>query len=317
MNIIGKKNWYFLLSALIIIPGVVSLLLWGLKYGIDFTGGSKLEFQIASVKKFQNATATSAAIINPLNTQVFPNQIVEAVGKDAKITKIQMLSKNDFLIQTNPLDQKQKIKVENDLKSNFAGYKEKSFQTIGPTIGAETESNAMKAVLIASAVIMIFIAYTFRKVSRPVASWKFGVCAVLALLHDVLVVVGIFSLFGRFLGVEVDSLFITALLTVMGFSVHDTIVVFDRIRENLSRQNTQTFEETVNDSMFETLNRSLNTSLTVLLVLVSLLLFGGDSIRWFVVALLVGIISGTYSSIFNASPLLVAWYEWDLRRRRK
>ena len=150
---------------------------------------------------------------------------------------------------------------------------------------------------------------------KPTSSFRFGVCAIIALIHDVLVLLGLFSIFGHFLGVEIDSLFVTAALTVIGFSVHDTIVVFDRIRENLKRVGGDNFSEVVNDSILQTLDRSLNTSLTVILVLIALLLFGGDSIKWFVVALLIGIISGTYSSIFNASPLLVVWQ--DLIRKRK
>jgi preprotein translocase subunit SecF len=152
-------------------------------------------------------------------------------------------------------------------------------------------------------------------VPKPTSSFRFGVCAIIALIHDVLVLLGLFSIFGHFLGVEIDSLFVTAALTVIGFSVHDTIVVFDRIRENLKRVGGENFSEVVNNSILQTLDRSLNTSLTVVLVLIALLLFGGDSIKWFVVALLIGIISGTYSSIFNASPLLVVWQDLIQKRR--
>ena len=149
---------------------------------------------------------------------------------------------------------------------------------------------------------------------KPASSWRFGACAVAALVHDVLVVVGIFSLLGHFYQVEVDTLFITAILTVIGFSVHDTIVVFDRIRENLKRMPSASFPQVVNESILQTLIRSLNTSVTVVLVLLALLLMGGTTLRWFVAALLVGVISGTYSSIFNASPLLVVWQEWSQKR---
>jgi len=194
--------------------------------------------------------------------------------------------------------------------------KENSFETVGPSIGQETKANALKAVLIASVAITLYIAFAFRKVSHPVSSWKYGVSAIIALLHDVLVVVGVFSILGVLFGIEIDSLFITALLTVMGFSVHDTIVVFDRIRENLKKSYNLKFEEIVNNSLLETMNRSLNTSLTVVIVLFSLLLFGGESIRWFIIALLLGIISGTYSSIFNASPLLIVWYEWERKKQK-
>lgn len=296
MNIIAKKNIFFLLSSIVIIPGVLSLLLWGLKPSIDFTGGSVL----------------NVSIKNPDRANI--EKIL--INDKAKIHSIG-ISGADVIIKSDPIDQTTKNKIIADLKKENKDLKEKSFQTVGPSIGRETELNAFKAVVIASIAITLYIAFAFRKVSKPVASWKFGVCAIAALLHDVLVVIGIFSILGKFFQVEIDSLFITALLTVMGFSVHDTIVVFDRIRENLSKNFSYSFEEVVNNSLLETMNRSLNTSLTVLIVLFALLLFGGESIRWFVAALLIGIISGTYSSIFNASPLLVLWNEIDKRRKNK
>ena len=296
MNIIGRKNLFFLISAIIIIPGLISLLLFGLKPAIDFTGGSILDLSMTNANK---------------------TKVEQLLTKEKVRVHSVMISGSDVLIKTDPIEQPIKNKIEAGLKKEDPKLREKSFQTVGPSIGRETEVNAFKAVIIASIAITLYIAFAFRKVSKPVASWKFGVCAIIALLHDVLVVVGIFSILGHFFNVEVDSLFITALLTVMGFSVHDTIVVFDRIRENLVKNFSLPFEDVVNNSLLETLNRSLNTSLTVLIVLFALLLFGGESIRWFVAALLVGIISGTYSSIFNASPLLVLWYEWDKRKRSK
>lgn len=163
--------------------------------------------------------------------------------------------------------------------------------------------------IVASLLIVVYITWSFRSVPKPTSSFRFGVSAIIALIHDVLVLLGLFSIFGHFFGVEIDSLFVTAVLTVIGFSVHDTIVVFDRIRENLKRVGGENFGEVVNDSILQTLDRSLNTSLTVVLVLSALLIFGGETIRWFVLALLIGVISGTYSSIFNASPLLVVWQD--------
>ena len=178
---------------------------------------------------------------------------------------------------------------------------------MGPVVGAEMAKKALLAVILASLAIILYIAWSFRQIPRPYSPWKFGISAVVALLHDALVVLGLFSLFGHFYQVEIDALFVTALLTVIGFSVHDTIVVFDRVRENLPKMYNKPFPEIVDFSLTETLVRSLNTSLTVILTLTALLLFGGETIRWFVVALLVGIVSGTYSSIFNAAPLLVLW----------
>jgi preprotein translocase subunit SecF len=180
---------------------------------------------------------------------------------------------------------------------------------VGPTIGNELKQKAVLAIILACVMIVIYISYSFRKVPKPASSFRFGISAIVALIHDVLVVVGLFAILGYFWHVEIDTLFVTALLTVIGFSVHDTIVVFDRIRENLPRYLSRKFEEVADISITQTLARSLNTSLTVVFVLLALLLFGGESIRWFVVALLVGIISGTYSSIFNATALLTWWEE--------
>lgn len=291
MNIVGKKYWYFVFSLLVIIPGIVSLLLWGLRLSIDFTGGSRIEYQVS-------------------------NEEIVKIVKDqgVEINSVQK-SANTYIIRTKPLGQKEHQKIKQAVESRLKDAKEVSFQTIGPTIGSETTANALKAIVVASVLIVLYIAWSFRKVPKPASSFRFGICAIVALLHDVLVVVGVFSLLGHFLHVEVDSLFVTALLTIIGFSVHDTIVVFDRIRENLRRMPGATFATVVNDSILQTLSRSLNTSLTVILVLFTMLLFGGETIRWFVVALLVGIISGTYSSIFNAAPLLVVWEEWSRSRR--
>lgn len=225
-------------------------------------------------------------------------------------------SGNQLIVRTVPIEQKQHTKFINDLHGKFGPYSETDYETVGPVIGSETTLNAVKAVVAAAFLIIIYIAWAFRKVPKPASSWRFGICAIFALLHDVLVLLGVFSLLGHFFGVEVDSLFVTAVLTVIGFSVHDTIVVFDRIRENLRRMTGAPFAIVVNDSILQTLGRSLNTSLTVLLVLFTMLLFGGDTIRWFIVALLVGITSGTYSSIFNAAPLLVLWQEWEEKKNR-
>lgn len=300
MNIIKHKHWYFILSGILIVPGLFFLFFSGLKQAIDFTGGSVGEYQVIGARN-----------------QIAIDEIKKAVeDKNVEVHSVRALGGNTFTVRTNALNQEEHVKLLNKLKSKFKNVKEKSFETVGATIGSETELNALKAVLIASIAITLYIAFAFRKVSKPVASWKYGVAAVAALLHDVLLVVGIFAMLGFFLNVEIDSLFITALLTVMGFSVHDTIVVFDRIRENLRKNTRLPFDETVNNSMLETMNRSLNTSITVALVLFMMLLFGGESTRWFIVALLVGIISGTYSSIFNASPLLVLWYEMDKKRKK-
>lgn len=274
--------------------------LWGLRLSIDFTGGSRI------ILLFDKAV----------------NQQTENRVKDSfKEEKIEIVtiqpSDKSLIIRTKPINEKQDANLLKRLKSKVGSVKQEEFETIGPSIGSEITMNALKAILLASVLIVLYIAYSFRTVPKPTSSWRFGICAVIALVHDALVLVGIFSLLGHFAGVEVDSLFITALLTVIGFSVHDTIVVFDRIRENLRRTIDLPFPQIVNDSILQTLVRSLNTSLTAILVLFTLLIFGGSTIHWFIIALLIGIASGTYSSIFNAAPLLVAWHELDERRKKK
>lgn len=300
MNIIGKKNWYFGLSLLVLIPGILALVFWGLNRSIEFSGGSRVTISLPHAANEKDVTTIKNALVN----------------EKATVATAQ-ISKNLVILRTSPLDQVQHKNLDVALTKEIKGFKEEEFETIGPTIGAETTLNAIKAVVIASLLIICYIAFSFRAVPKPASSFRFGVCAILALIHDVLVVLGIFAILGHFFHVEIDSLFVTALLTVIGFSVHDTIVVFDRIRENLRRTSSSVaFAAIVNNSILQTFDRSLNTSLTVLLVLLAMLLFGGESIRWFVVALLVGITSGTYSSIFNASPLLVLWHELRAKKQK-
>ncbi|MBI5358943.1 protein translocase subunit SecF [Candidatus Amesbacteria bacterium] len=282
MKLLKYKYIYFLISLLIVIPGIISLVKYRLRLSIDFTGGSLLEIQ-SKVSKAK----------------------LEEIAKTEKleVNSIQTSSDNVYLLRLKELSNDQKIKY---LKL-VGDATEKRFENVGPIIGKELTQKAILSIVVASFAIVLYMAWSFRQIPKSYASWKFGASAVLALLHDALVVLGLFSIFGALWHVEVDSLFVTAVLTVIGFSVHDTIVVFDRIRENLPKMPQSTFEEVVDFSISETLVRSINTSLTAVLTLLCLLLFGGSNIRWFVVALLVGIVSGTYSSIFNAAPLLVLW----------
>lgn len=300
MNIIKHKNWYFGLSLLILIPGIIALILWKLNLSIDFTGGSRLTLAF-------NAVATDKQI-----------QFVSKTLKEIKV-KIASIEKSNKLIfvRTSAMDEKQNDTFKNALSKNFKDAKEQEFETIGPVMGKEMTWNAFKAVGIASILIIFYITWSFRQVPKPTSSLRFGICAIVALIYNVLIIIGAFAIFGHFFGVEIDTLFVTAVLTVIGYSVHDTIVVFDRIRENLKRMGGDNFAKTVNDSILQTIARSLNTSLTVVLVLIALLLFGGESIRWFVIALLIGVAIGTYSSIFNASPLLVLWQEISDKRKLK
>lgn len=297
MNLIGKRKIWYTISLLLIVPGLISLALYGLKLGIDFTGGSQMEIK---------GNVTSATIIPAGTALGFQDlTVTSAAGGDALIRYHDPAA----AAQTEVNHQKFKAALLTQ------GVTEVSFDTVGPSVSHDITRSAFLALLVASLAIVFYIALAFRNAPPPVSPWSFGVMAIIALLHDALFVLGVFSILGHFAGVEIDSLFVTAVLTVIGFSVHDTIVVFDRIRENLRRERGD-FETIVNNSILETLARSINTSLTVLLTLLALFLFGGQSIRYFVLALLVGIASGTYSSIFNASPLLVSWHNYKLKHPR-
>lgn len=289
-NLMRFKIWYFIFSLLIILPGLYFLFTSGLKLGIDFTGGALLEY---SFEKSIN--------LNDLKQQVSLQGI--------EIGQVTSSENNIYIIRTKPVEQSKISKLKSFLNEKFGKVEERRVEFVGPVIGSELKQKALIGVTLAALVIVLYIAFSFRKIPKPTSSWRFGITAVLALVHDILVVVGVFAILGKILNVEVDTLFVTALLTVIGFSVHDTIVVFDRIRENLTKHMGRKFIDVANLSVIQTLGRSLNTSLTVVFVLLAILLFGGETLRWFVVALLVGIISGTYSSIFNATALLVWWEE--------
>ena len=283
------KVWYFIFSLLMILPGLYYFLTSGIRLGIDFTGGALLEYQFGK--------------------SIEPNLLKQELTKEGVEVLSISTSGNIYSIRTKSLDQLKISGLKTNLNKKFGPVEERRIENVGPIIGKELEQKALVALTVASIAIVIYIAFSFRKIPKPQSSLKFGIAAVVALIHDILVVVGVFAILGKFLAVEIDALFITALLTVIGFSVHDTIVVFDRIRENLIKHPGKKFITIANLSVIQTLGRSLNTSLTVIFVLFALLLFGGETIRWFVVALLIGIISGTYSSIFNATALLVWWEE--------
>lgn len=289
MDLMKYKLFYFIFSTLLIIPGLYFLFTSGLKLGIDFTGGALLEY------KFERA--------------VSQEELREVISKETEIGQITTAGENTYIIRTKPIEQQKVNELKNKLSEKFGNVEERRTENVGPVIGQELERKAIIAVLVTSLFIVLYIAFSFRKVPKPTSSWRFGVAAIVAMVHDVLMVIGIFAILGHFWNIEIDTLFVTALLTVIGFSVHDTIVVFDRIRENLLKNINKKFTEVANLAVVQTLARSLNTSLTVVFVLTALLLFGGETIRWFTVALLVGIISGTYSSIFNATALLTLWEE--------
>lgn len=286
------KYWFFAVSLIAILPGIYSLARYGLNLSIDFTGGSLIELRSPEIKNDADVNKVKAAF----------------KAKKVLVASVQKTGSGGYLFRTQAIETKTKTEALAEVKKTYPKVSELRFETVGPIIGAELTIKALQAIVVASVAIVLYIAYAFREIPKPYASWKFGVAAVIALLHDAFLVIGAFSLLGHFAGVQIDALFVTAILTVIGFSVHDTIVVFDRIRENLRKATGKvSFEEIVNESILQTLGRSLTTSLTVLFTLLALILFGGESIRWFVVALFIGVFSGTYSSIFNAAPILSIW----------
>ncbi|HBW74322.1 MAG TPA: protein translocase subunit SecF [Candidatus Magasanikbacteria bacterium] len=290
-NFIKNQKYFLSLSAILVASGIIAFFVWGLKPGIDFTGGALLEVEYETDR--------------PANADV--SAVVEGITEKPII---QQVGDKGLIIRTKNIDEPTHQKIVSALKGRISGdnaFTEKQFQTIGPSISAELKQKSYSAILLVLIAIVLYIAFAFRKVSRPVSAWKYGVCAVLALTHDIFIPVGIFAALGHYKGVEIDTLFVTALLTILGFSVHDTIVVFDRIRENLLKYSKESFEQVVDRSVNQTMVRSISTSFTVLLVLLAVFFFGGATIKYFVLTLILGVIFGTYSSIFVASPLLVLW----------
>lgn len=300
MDIVGKRYLYFAISLIAIIPGLIGLLFWGLPLAVDFEGGSLAEI------RFTSGTAPALETVREVYAQFgFEDAEVRSSGTD------------ELIVRTPTMDDATNNRIMETLQTTTQDTVTiLRFESVGPTVGREVATRAAETVALASLAIMAFIWYAFRGVPN---AYRYGVSAIIAMLHDVAVVFGMQAILSHFLGWEVDSLFLTALLTVIGFSVHDTIVVFDRIRENASRYRRQAYEVTVNQSIQQTLVRSVNTQLTVFLTLLALAIFGGSTIRHFIVILMIGVLSGTYSSIFNASPILVVWEnrEWNTWFRGK
>jgi preprotein translocase subunit SecF len=311
MNIIKNRYLYFLISLLVIIPGIFFMgLNWAnsksspLQLGIDFRGGSLLELQFQGTRP---ATADIAALYKEFSTDAQPiaDPVIQSLGTDS------------VTIRSKAMTDETKGKLVSEMESRFGSkIVVLNFSSVSPSIGAEVTRAAALAILFAALAIIGYIWWAFRSVEH---AYRYGAAAIIAMLHDVLVVLGVEAMLGYFLGWEADALFLTALLTVIGFSVHDTIVVFDRVRENSNIFRRLEYETMVNHSIVQTLDRSITTQLTVMFTLFALVLFGGASIQHFVIILLVGIFSGTYSSIFNAAPILVVWEyrEWNNWFKRK
>jgi preprotein translocase subunit SecF len=285
-NIIGKRKIFWAISGVLVGVSVLALIFWGLKPGIDFTGGTLMEL------RFQDKVPSRQEIKESL--------------KDLKLGEINFQSSDggSLILRFKEVDEETHQKILEKL--NYP--EEIRFQTVGPIIGREITQKARWAILLVNVAILVYIAWAFRKLSKIIKrgeSWRYGTGAVLALIHDVLVMLGLFAILGRFRGLEINSTFITAILTVLGYSVNDTIVVYDRIRENFLVYGWQNFEETINRSLNETLIRSLNTTLTTLLALLAIFVFGGETIRDFILAMMVGVATGAWSSISIASPFLL------------
>lgn len=288
-DVIKARNIWFMVSALLMAAGVIALVVYGLNLGVDFKGGSLSEVRISS---------------GPASAEV--QEFVNTLGFGASL--VQQNDRGNYNVRVGELAEEQHQEYLKKLAEKYGEVEEIQFTSIGPTISGEITRRAFYQLILVTLGILAYIAWAFRKVPKPLSSWRFGWAAIVALIHDLFVVVGVFAILGHFFHVEIDALFVTALLTVLGFSVHDTIIVFDRIRENLRRLSHQSFDQVVSRSINQTIVRSINTSTTVVFVLLALLLFGGESIRYFVLALLIGIVAGTYSSIFLASPLLYVWH---------
>ena len=288
MFIIKNKFIFLTISAVIVLSSILAVILFGLKKSIDFTGGTQLEVNYTT-------SVPDMALINA---------VLEKDKVSGAITQLQ--GTNGLSIKSNPLSETERTTLVSDLSlNNVYPLTQTSFTSIGPSVGRELASKAIFAIIIVVIAIVLYIAFAFRGVSKPVASWKYGLIAIATLVHDIAIPSGVFAVLGHFYGAEVDTLFVIALLTVLGISVSDTIVVFDRIRENLKNHTAPTFADTVGKSLNQTFVRSINTSLTVILVLVCLFFFGPAATKNFSLVLIVGMFFGTYSSIFVASPILV------------
>lgn len=306
MNIVGHRKIFYAVSVLLVAASLGALLRWGLALGIDFTGGSLLEVEFVGERPELVEIESRLA---PLNAGLALGEVrLQPSGERGLLLRLRHLDEPTHRAILEALDRAEGA-------ARGPSLTEKRFDTIGPTIGRELKTRSILAVVLVILLIVAYIAWAFRRVSRPMASWKYGAATIVALIHDVAIPAGFFAVGGQFWGFEVDTLFVTAVLTILGFSVHDTIVVFDRIRERLNRGGGEgDFGATVNRSVNETIGRSINTSLTVVLAIAAVYLFGGATTQVFSLTLIIGIIAGTYSSIFIASPLLVTWHQWQTKK---
>lgn len=296
MNILSYRRYYFSASLICVLLAVFSIIRFGLSPGIEFTGGSLMRVSFTSERPSPEVVVESISAL-----------IDEGVS-------VQTSGETGFIIKTRDLTEDERLAITNALRKTSKGtLEENGFTSIGPSIGQELRDKSLWAISLVIIFIILFIAFSFRHVSKPVSSWRYGVIAIVALIHDVIIPTGFFAYLTIVYGVEADTLFVTALLAILGLSVSDTIVVFDRIREKLKKSGRESFAEVVEESLQETMGRSINTSITILLAVLAIYLFGPESTRAFALVLGVGLLFGTYSSIFIASPLLVSWESWGTK----
>lgn len=297
LNIIGKRKIYLGVSGVLIAVGILAIIIFGFRQAIDFTGGTLWQFKLSPSANLDEVQAT---FVNDFKI------------KDVKLTYNDKTQ--EFFVRIPDLGQPEHESFSAALKTKYGNFEEQNFQSIGPSVGADLKQKSILSLIMVLLGISFYIAFAFRKVYQPVSSWKYGFVTLFTLFHDVAIPAGLLAILGHFFAIEIDTNFIVALLVVMGFSVHDTIVVFDRIRENLllSRMK-KSFGEIVNESVNQTLARSINTSLTLILVLLALLFAGPANLHYFILTLLVGVTTGIYSSIFVASPLLYIWQKSSAR----
>jgi len=305
LNFVKYRRIYFIFSGILFIASVLALIFWGLKPGIEFTGGSLLELE------YKDARPSNEQIMEKLKDFDLGSVSVQPIGGRGILIRMKDISEETHQQIFSVLSQEQVLEGD-ELAITIMGVEEKRFEAVGPLIGRELKEKTATAAVVSLILMIIYIAFAFRKVQKPVSSWIYGFISFIALCHDIFIPLGVFSFLGKFYNIEITIPVITALLTVLGSSINNTIVVFDRIRENLLRRG-GTFEEIVNNGMSQTLVRQINTSLAMLLSVSAIYFFGGETLKYFALALMLGIAAGTYSSFFVAGPLLVTWHR--LRHR--
>ena len=303
MDIVGKRKWFFLLSALLIVPGLISLIIPpALKPGIEFSSGSALAVTFTM-------PVSEDAIRDVLTRMDHPEALIQKTGNRSAFIRTDLLEQE--VLRPDGAITSEQVLIEEALEASVSPIEAREFDSVSPIVARETVRNAIIAVVIAAIGILLYVTWAFRAVPNP---FRYGIAAIVTLIHDMLLIIGLFSILGKALDMEVNAMFIVGLLTVLGYSVNDTIVVFDRIRENVARNVDRPLPGVVNTSILESMGRSLNTSSTTLFVLLALLLFGGSTIRSFLLVLSVGVVVGTYSSVAIASQFLVMWDRGELRR---